>query len=284
MINKSYDWYEESLRQNHMIHEANVKKLLQKAIIVVSLLAAGYTIFDVAQKTGLSEDQVKDVISNEEIMNLIGDEDLPLRELPIPENSTEENLPPHGLPTNLDRGEIERIIRLHEVSGAVRNVTVNGREVDIRKVYPDPRHGWSVPTIGVGFNLNKDSARAQIEALGLDYGKVRRGEQTLTDQQVNILYRSDINNAIQDAQAFLPNFDSQPSTVKTILVDMAFNLGLTRLSTFVNLRAALSRYDFQEAANQMQDSAWSGQVGNRATRLIGMMRNVNPRNRATPNN
>ena len=43
------------------------------------------------------------------------------------------------------------------------------------------------PTIGVGFNLDRNGAKAKIEALRLDYAKVKAGTQDWTDEQV-ILY------------------------------------------------------------------------------------------------
>ena len=282
MINKKYDWYEEALNQGTIIHEAQMSKLLQKAMLVISLILAGYTVFDVAKKTGLSPQEVEEMVENEELRKMIEEEkSFPLNALPIPKNynqpkkeNVKENIGPHGLPTELNLTQIEELVRLHEVSGATTYVTVNGKKVDIRKSYPDPIHGWKVPTIGIGYNLNRAEAKSQIESFGLDYNKVRKGEQSLTDQQVNLLYRNDIQKAIQDAKSFLPNFDSQPSTVKTILTDMSFNMGLTRLSTFKNFRKALMAYDFEKAAQEMENSNWSTQVKSRSTRLIAMMRSL----------
>lgn len=59
---------------------------------------------------------------------------------------------------------------------------------------------------------------------------------------------------------------------KAVLVDMTFNLGLPRLLKFEKMLGALIAEDYQEAANQMLDSRWANQVGQRATRLAQIMR------------
>jgi lysozyme len=52
---------------------------------------------------------------------------------------------------------------------------------------------------------------------------------------------------------------------------MVYNLGWPRFSKFRKLRAALEVGDYRRAADEMVDSAWYGQAGNRSKRLVGMM-------------
>jgi hypothetical protein len=273
MINKKNDWYSEAKQTSHIMQEAGMGDTLKKAILAVSLILAGYSVFEVSERTGLTPEQVNSAVTNEEIISLLERENFTLTELDVPTDSVEKTTP-HGLPTTLDLSEIENLIRLHEVSGAKRVVTIKGKKIDIRKVYEDPIHGWKVPTIGVGYNLNKPEAASQIKSFGLDYNKVRSGQQMLTDDQVDVLYSNDVQNAIRDAKTFLPNFDDQPSTVKTIVSDMSFNMGLNRLSTFKNFRSALTSFDFKKAAQEMRNSNWAKQTKSRANRLIKMMESL----------
>jgi len=276
MINKKNDWYNEAKIHSSIIQEAGMKETLRNAILAVSLVIGGYSLFDASQRTGLTPEQIHNALNNERILELVkGEEQQEMTSLNVPSDIPDKpQMTPHGLPTSLNLSEIENLIRLHEVSGAKRFVTVNGKKVDIRTVYEDPIHGWKVPTIGIGYNLNRSEAKSQIESFGLDYGKVRNGTQSLTDQQVEILYRNDVQNAINDAKTFLPNFEQQPSTVKTIVVDMSFNMGLTKLSTFKNFKQALINFDFDKASQEMRNSNWAKQTKDRATRLIEMMKNV----------
>ena len=57
-----------------------------------------------------------------------------------------------------------------------------------------------------------------------------------------------------------------------IIVDMAFNLGVPRLSNFKKMWAAIHENNFEEAAKEMLDSRWARQVGRRAIELARWMR------------
>ena len=56
------------------------------------------------------------------------------------------------------------------------------------------------------------------------------------------------------------------------LVDMAFNLGRTRLAGFKAMWAALERGDYHAAAVEALNSKWARQVGPRAQRIAKMIR------------
>lgn len=59
---------------------------------------------------------------------------------------------------------------------------------------------------------------------------------------------------------------------QAVLLDMAVNLGLAGLGRFKKMRAALAAGDYMRAAAEMVDSLWYRQVGQRARRLVEMMR------------
>lgn len=57
-----------------------------------------------------------------------------------------------------------------------------------------------------------------------------------------------------------------------VLVNMAFNLGVPRLASFLKMWAAIEAGDYACAAREMLDSKWALQVGNRAIELSNVMR------------
>ena len=57
-----------------------------------------------------------------------------------------------------------------------------------------------------------------------------------------------------------------------VIIDMAFNLGLSGLLSFKNMVQALNCYDYDTAADEMVNSRWYEQVGQRGRRLVEMMR------------
>ena len=71
---------------------------------------------------------------------------------------------------------------------------------------------------------------------------------------------------------FLPFFPMLNEPRQIALVDMCFNLGIQGLLNFTQMISALERGDYIEAANEMLDSKWALQVGQRAITLANIMR------------
>jgi len=106
-------------------------------------------------------------------------------------------------------------------------------------------------TIGVGRNLD-DCGISHSEAM--------------------LLLDNDIALAIGICSILFKNFKQLDDVRQEVLINMAFNLGQSRLGMFRKLIAAVEACDFEEAAIQMERSAWYKQVGNRAKQLVCMMR------------
>lgn len=106
-------------------------------------------------------------------------------------------------------------------------------------------------TIGVGWNLE---------------------ERGLPQDIIDRLFDLSISEAERDAMALFPQFGDLDTARQRVLVNMAFNLGRTRLSGFKKMIAAVHGGDYETAADEMLDSKWARQVGKRAERLADMMR------------
>lgn len=65
---------------------------------------------------------------------------------------------------------------------------------------------------------------------------------------------------------------SLDETRRSVLVDMAYNMGINGLLGFRNMLDALRAKDFETAAAQMLASKWAGQVGQRAIDLSNQMK------------
>jgi GH24 family phage-related lysozyme (muramidase)/murein DD-endopeptidase MepM/ murein hydrolase activator NlpD len=129
------------------------------------------------------------------------------------------------------------------------------------------------PTVGIGFNLDRSNARALLTAVGADYDRVRAGTQSLTDRQIDTLFRQDIQSFTNSARGLVSNFDSLPRMAQLVIVDMTFNLGVDGFSKFRKAIAAFERRDFRAAA-EMQDSVWYGQVGRRSRHHVQAIREL----------
>lgn len=80
-------------------------------------------------------------------------------------------------------------------------------------------------------------------------------------------FLADVDTAITDADHIFPNFRGLDPVRQGVLANMAFNLGRSRLSKFVNLRNAVEHENFEAAGMHMKNSLWYRQVGNRSKYL-----------------
>lgn len=107
-------------------------------------------------------------------------------------------------------------------------------------------------TIGVGRNIS-------VVGLGLD------------DQEIDYLLTNDIMRCYKELGTF-QWFVKLDENRQFAIIDMCFNLGLTRLLKFKNMISALQQEDWEEASAQALDSAWALQVGNRAQKIATILR------------
>ena len=99
-------------------------------------------------------------------------------------------------------------------------------------------------TLGVGRNLD-------------DVG-ISRGEAL-------VLLSNDIDAVTRQCLDAFPEWFPQASyATQAVIVDMVFNMGMTRFKGFQKMIAACTRGDWDEAANQMLQSVWASEVKGRA--------------------
>ena len=115
-------------------------------------------------------------------------------------------------------------------------------------------------TIGWGFNIEEPHVFSELPP---DVQNGIRGiTKTEADAVFNQIYESSLKDALnyagQDTWAKLSEGQ------KNVLTDMAYNLGAPGLSKFVKMRTFLQAGDYPNAAKEMKNSKWYGQVGKRA--------------------
>jgi len=106
-------------------------------------------------------------------------------------------------------------------------------------------------TIGVGRNLD-------------DVG--------ITKDEALMLLKRDMQIARDELLFAFPAFNSMSDARLDVLVNMVFNMGITRFKKFKNTIAALVEHDYSLAADEMLDSRWARQVKGRAIELSEQMR------------
>lgn len=134
------------------------------------------------------------------------------------------------------------------------------------------RDSLGIPTVGIGFNLQRSDARTIFSRFGIDYNAVLNGSRCLTDAQVTQLFNNDLTWARSGAARCVGSFANQPACVQNVLIDMTFNMGEGSLCGWPNFVAQLGRREYTAAANNMASTRWCGQVGRRCTRNTGIVR------------
>lgn len=89
---------------------------------------------------------------------------------------------------------------------------------------------------------------------------------------IQFMLDEDIDLAVAELDRNAPWWKSLNDARQNVLLNMVFNMGWTRLSGFKQMLAALQAGRYDMAANEMKDSAWYTQVGDRARRLEKIMR------------
>lgn len=106
-------------------------------------------------------------------------------------------------------------------------------------------------TIGVGRN---------IEDVGI------------SEDEAMFMLDNDIRACTKDMINLFHDWYQLPGNRQSVLINMRFNLGPNRFRKFKKMITAVNGKKFNQAANEMRDSRWYRQVGNRAVELVEMMR------------
>lgn len=105
-------------------------------------------------------------------------------------------------------------------------------------------------TIGVGRNLE---------------------DKGITKEEALLLLENDIMETKALCEKNFPFFNRLDENRKSVLVEMCFNMGISRLKGFRLMLEAVEHEDFLCASKEMLNSKWAHQVGKRALRLASMM-------------
>ena len=96
----------------------------------------------------------------------------------------------------------------------------------------------------------------------------------VTDERVIECFEKDLESVQKDCYRLYDDFDDLPETVQEIIANMLFNMGLGRMRAFKGMKRNVDARQWDKAADEMVDSRWYNQVGERSKRLVERMRQV----------
>jgi len=132
--------------------------------------------------------------------------------------------------------------------------------------------------------MNREKLKAQLiidegRKLKLykdEYGNITGGVgHNFTDRGISpkvceVMEDEDIDTAVNDLSQF-KWFSALSDVRQNVVINMCFNMGITRFRGFHHMIEAIEAGDYSKAAAEMLDSAWPSQVGDRAKRLAKEM-------------
>lgn len=99
----------------------------------------------------------------------------------------------------------------------------------------------------------------------------RNLENGISEDEAELMFQNDYARSVKELNQF-EWYTKQPPGVQAALINMNFNLGITRLLEFKEMIEALDSKDYTKAAQAALDSLWAKQVGKRATDVAVMIR------------
>ena len=127
----------------------------------------------------------------------------------------------------------------------------------VLKIYDDPLLGAAAPSIFYGHLCTSSDPWEP----GITYTQV----------QAEAVFEEDYAIAKEDAKKFIGSVDV-PDEVASVVVEVAFNIGASRLAGFKLFRAAIQNQDFVEASYQLEDSKLYRQLESRYKPLVELIR------------
>jgi lysozyme len=93
----------------------------------------------------------------------------------------------------------------------------------------------------------------------------------ITEEESEVLLNTDIALCILDLQKNFKWYEKLDFIRQNAMINMCFNLGITRLLGFKKFINSMEVSDYSSAGFNMMDSKWAVQVGDRAKRLRTMI-------------
>ncbi len=150
-------------------------------------------------------------------------------------------------------------------------------EEGLRLVAYDDVTGMPVPsggvcrgklTIGVGRNLDSNPLTMQEQSIIGHNGR----DFPITHDNAIMLLNNDITYACAALDENLPWWKFADEIRARVLIDLTFNMGIIKLLDFHHFISAMRACTYDWAADELKDSLWYGQVGQRGIRLVAMVR------------
>lgn len=125
---------------------------------------------------------------------------------------------------------------------------------------------WIKSHEGLKLKMYRDS----VDKWTIGYGR-NIEDNGITLQEAEFMFDNDFLRCKNELISY-GWYACQPQNIQSALLNMCYNMGLSRLLGFKKMIAAIIERDYTKAAMEVMDSKWAKQVGDRAKDVALMMR------------
>ena len=112
--------------------------------------------------------------------------------------------------------------------------------------------------------------RCPANKLSIGYGR-NLEDRGITEEEADYLLSNDIRSIRKELFDSKINFEKLNNARQSVLINMAYQMGINGLFKFKKMFSALSNQDYSLASLEMLDSKWAKQTPARAERLSSLM-------------
>jgi lysozyme len=112
-----------------------------------------------------------------------------------------------------------------------------------------------------GFSSLVYECTAGYQTIGYGRNIEQKG---ITKSEAEFLLHNDLEQSIKEISNIVKDFNDLPDKVKLVLIDMTYNLGLSKLLTFEKMLDAIDAKNWEKAAEELLDSKYARQTKRRA--------------------
>ena len=151
------------------------------------------------------------------------------------------------------------------------------------------------PTIGWGFNLAQSGASGFMQKAGIDNNTINsllsascknvstkdsgrspdsKCSTTITQAQADAMFNTLLAAQKDNIYRWVggqDKYNALPINIQKALLNVMYNVGAGSMSEFVKMKAAVNAKDWKGVASELQNSTYCSQVGQRCSRLTGLI-------------
>lgn len=139
---------------------------------------------------------------------------------------------------------------------------------ELHKKYPPKKWGWGYkPADAILREIGEPASKGAPWTVGIGFTRGVGPSTVMTREEAFNELLPELIEHLEVLDRLLPDWETYPDVIKTVLANLAFNLG-SRLGQFKNTLKYFAAGEWNKAAANLKKSLWYRQVGERSEELV----------------